>query len=92
MCDGPRLCNDDPYQHAEDCPATIAAGLANPQTHFGNLLFQVLAIDFALEKGIGGITLDTLPYDQFQTLRLLQSERCKHQSELMEKAQKRGGK
>ena len=86
LCDGPRLCNDHPYEHADDCPSTIAGELANCNSHFGNLLSQVLAIDFALEKGIGGITLDTLPYDQFQTLRLLQAERNKHHSELIEKS------
>lgn len=66
--------------------------MANCNSHFGNLLSQVLTIDFALEKGIDGISLDTLPYDQFQTLRLLQAERNKHQSELIEKSKQRGAK
>jgi hypothetical protein len=64
--------------------------LAHTNSHFGNLLSQVLTIDFALSKHIGGIDVDNLPYDQFQVLRLLEMERNEHQSELMEKSQKRG--
>jgi len=90
FCDGPRLCNDDPYEHAPDCPYTVASEIGSANSAFGVLLDRVLSLDFALEKGIGGITIDTIPADEYMTLRLLQAERNRVDREQLEKAKQRG--
>ena len=92
FCDSPQLCNDHPTQHAEDCPAAYAADLAGQGSAFSILLDQVLSLDFCLEKGITGpgTTLDSIPFDQYVTLRLLQSERSKHDREQLDKDKQRG--
>lgn len=88
MCESPKLCNDHPYEHAADCPYTIATEMASGNSAYGMLLDRVLSLDFALEKHIGGpgTTLDTIPADEYLTLRLLQTERNKHQAEQIERA------
>ena len=79
MCEGPKICNDHPSVHADDCQVTRLQECM--QSLAGVLLDRALTLDFALEKGFT-TSLDDVPADEYNILRVLQAERNKHEPEL----------
>ncbi len=81
LCEGSRLCNDDPSIHADDCPVTLLHEAMHSAA--GILLDRALNTEFACEHF--RVDLDDIPADEYNAFRVLQTERNKHEREQLEK-------
>lgn len=57
----------------------------------GLLLQRVIAMDFAIRKGIK-VDLSEIPGDEFSGLQILEQEQNRHEKEQLEESQRRHGK
>lgn len=81
-CDGPKFCNDHPFQHEDDCPAYLIQDLMRSGN--GYLLQRALQLEFASSKHFT-LNLDEIPADEFLTMQLLESERNRYERERLER-------
>jgi len=71
LCSSPRLCNDHPSIHADDCPAALLEEAM--QGWRGQLIRRAADIRFALDVGLR-MTLDEIQADEFVALRVIKAE------------------
>ena len=71
LCSSPRLCNDHPSVHAEDCPASLLAQALEGWR--GQLIRRAADIRFALDVGVC-LTLDEIQADEFVALKAIKAE------------------
>jgi len=71
LCSSPRLCNDDPSVHAEDCPASLLEQALEGWR--GQLIRRAADLRFAVDVGVR-MTLDEIQVDEFVALRVIKAE------------------
>jgi len=71
LCSSPRLCNDDPSVHAEDCPATLLEQALEGWR--GQLIRRAADLRFALDVGVR-MTLEEIQADEFVALKAIKAE------------------
>ena len=71
LCRSPRLCNDHPSVHAEDCPAGLLEHALEGWR--GQLIRRAADLRFALDVGVR-MTLDEIQADEFVALKAIKAE------------------